>query len=122
MMGVTRHATIIDNRTNNDLSEVEYLVKFRGWSARWNEWIRESSNRLFQIPESSANLTIDHEDTQIDASPASAEKENKSDHAWMAFISPLQKQFKTKQAKSPFNLASLCTQMNLFLLSYHILR
>ena len=53
--GVTRHATIIDNRTNNDLSEVEYLVKFRGWSARWNEWINESSNRLFQIPENSAD-------------------------------------------------------------------
>ena len=77
MMGLTRHATIIDNRTNNDLSEVEYLVKFRGWSARWNEWINESSNRLFQIPESSADETIDHEDTQIDASPASAEKEKK---------------------------------------------
>ena len=37
------------------LSEVEYLVKFRGWSARWNEWINESSNRLFKIPENIAD-------------------------------------------------------------------
>ena len=75
MMGLTRHATIIDNRTNNDLSEVEYLVKFRGWSARWNEWIKESSNRIFHIPENSADVTVDHEDTEIAASPTVAEKE-----------------------------------------------
>ena len=113
MAGVKRTGKIMSSRTTKDLSGVEYLVQFKGWSERWNEWINEDSNRLFKIP---PPLMEKDGQSSVRSSlpPATAiSKETNYDHAWSKFISPLKDRFKANQGKSPFDLVSIVSSKSL---------
>ena len=114
MTGVKRVGIIIANRTNKDLSGIEYLVKFKGWSERWNEWINESSNRLFKVPSTLIGKDGENNARSPSSSPTPASEDKSHDPAWLSFISPLRDRFKVNQGKSPFDLVSIvCSDQSL---------